>query len=52
MDPKGTGTHRILEKIEVCLESGIDTFDHADLYGGCGNEERFGAEFDPLMKVH
>ncbi|MEI1278761.1 aldo/keto reductase [Leptospira venezuelensis] len=41
-DPKGSGTDRILEKIEVCLDSGIDTFDHADLYGEYGNEERFG----------
>ncbi|TGM95935.1 aldo/keto reductase [Leptospira dzoumogneensis] len=42
-DPKGSNTGRILEKIEVCLESGIDTFDHADLYGEYGNEEKFGA---------
>ncbi|EIE00628.1 oxidoreductase, aldo/keto reductase family protein [Leptospira licerasiae serovar Varillal str. VAR 010] len=42
MDPKGCNTDRILEKIEVCLESGIDTFDHADLYGEYGNEEKFG----------
>ncbi|TGM12274.1 oxidoreductase [Leptospira selangorensis] len=42
-DPKGSGVDRILEKIEVCLESGIDTFDHADLYGEYGNEEKFGA---------
>ncbi|PKA16576.1 aldo/keto reductase [Leptospira haakeii] len=42
-DPKGSGADRILEKIEVCLESGIDTFDHADLYGEYGNEEKFGA---------
>ncbi|TGK42296.1 aldo/keto reductase [Leptospira andrefontaineae] len=42
MDPKGSSSDRILEKIEVCLESGIDTFDHADLYGEYGNEEKFG----------
>ncbi|PJZ77108.1 aldo/keto reductase [Leptospira neocaledonica] len=42
MDQKGVNTDRILEKIEVCLESGIDTFDHADLYGEYGNEEKFG----------
>lgn len=41
-DPKGAGTDRILEKIEVCIQSGIDTFDHADLYGEYENEERFG----------
>ncbi|PJZ25398.1 oxidoreductase [Leptospira hartskeerlii] len=42
-DPKGVSSDRILEKVEVCLESGIDTFDHADLYGEYGNEKRFGA---------
>lgn len=28
--------------IEDCLQSGITTFDHADLYGDYGNEEIFG----------
>lgn len=25
-----------------CLETGVTTFDHADIYGGYGNEEEFG----------
>lgn len=41
-DPNGASKERIFEKIETCLELGIDTFDHADIYGDYGNEERFG----------
>lgn len=41
-DPKGDSPQRILEKVEVCLELGIHTFDHADIYGEYGNEEKFG----------
>ncbi|TGK04925.1 oxidoreductase [Leptospira semungkisensis] len=41
-DPNGSGQERILEKIEVCLELGIHSFDHADIYGDYGNEEKFG----------
>jgi predicted oxidoreductase len=28
-----------------CLDAGITTFDHADIYGGYGNEEEFGNAF-------
>ena len=28
--------------IEVCLDNGITTFDHADIYGGHTTEELFG----------
>lgn len=28
--------------VEYCLQLGITTFDHADIYGGYGNEELFG----------
>lgn len=28
-----------------CLQQGISTFDHADIYGGYGNEEEFGKAF-------
>ncbi|GBF50849.1 oxidoreductase, aldo/keto reductase family protein [Leptospira ryugenii] len=42
-DPLGSSPKRILEKIHTCLEQGIDTFDHADIYGDFGNEELFGA---------
>jgi predicted oxidoreductase len=41
-DPKGTSPKRVAEKIEVCLESGINTFDHADIFGGFENEAIFG----------
>lgn len=33
---------RLTELIELALELGITTFDHADIYGSYGNEERFG----------
>ncbi|MCU0446454.1 MAG: aldo/keto reductase [Microscillaceae bacterium] len=33
-DPEGFDNQRIERKIMTCLESGINTFDHADLYGG------------------
>lgn len=35
-------TSGIIDYIEVCLESGITTFDHADIYGNYGNEDLFG----------
>lgn len=41
-DPLGVSPKRVLEKIETCLELGINTFDHADIYGGHENEELFG----------
>ena len=41
-DPVGTSVQRIRQKIEVCLESGITTFDHADIYGGYTCEGLFG----------
>lgn len=37
LDTKG-----IIEYIENCLEMGITTFDHADIYGDYGNESLFG----------
>jgi predicted oxidoreductase len=37
MDPDG-----IIDFIEKCLEMGITTFDHADIYGDYGNESLFG----------
>lgn len=33
---------RRLDKIKAILDLGIDSFDHADIYGGYGNEELFG----------
>ena len=41
-DPEGTGTKRVREKIDACLEAGITTFDHADIYGGYTCEGLFG----------
>ncbi|ACY17620.1 aldo/keto reductase [Haliangium ochraceum] len=41
-DPEGAGEARVLAKIDTCLEHGITTFDHADIYGGYGCEEAFG----------
>jgi len=31
--------------MDYCLRQGISTFDHADIYGGYGNEEEFGKAF-------
>lgn len=42
-DPEGSGPDRILAKIHRCLDLGITTMDHADIYGGYENEELFGA---------
>lgn len=41
-DPEGHDVKRIRTKIDACLESGISTFDHADIYGGYACEEAFG----------
>jgi predicted oxidoreductase len=32
-DPEGTDPKRMRAKIDACLENGITTFDHADIYG-------------------
>jgi predicted oxidoreductase len=42
-DPDGTDVQRILARIQTCLDCGITTFDHADIYGGYRCEEAFGA---------
>ena len=41
-DPAGTSVARIRQKIDACLESGITTFDHADIYGRYTCEGLFG----------
>jgi predicted oxidoreductase len=41
-DPGGTFVSRVREKIDACLEAGISTFDHADIYGGYTCEGLFG----------
>jgi len=42
-DPLGVSTRRVREKIDTCLEAGITTFDHADIYGMYTCEGIFGA---------
>lgn len=42
-DPEGADEKRVTSKIEKCLELGITAFDHADIYGGYGCEQAFGA---------
>lgn len=41
-DPEGTSPARVRAKIDACLEAGITTFDHADIYGGYTCEGLFG----------
>lgn len=41
-DPAGTSPACIRKKIEACLEAGITTFDHADIYGNYTCEGLFG----------
>lgn len=41
-DEKGASPARVRAKIDACLELGITTFDHADIYGGYSCEELFG----------
>lgn len=42
-DPEGAGPAHVRAKIDACLEAGITTFDHADIYGEYTCEGRFGA---------
>lgn len=41
-DPEGTSAARVRAKIDVCLEVGMTTFDHADIYGRYTCEGLFG----------
>src|SRR5678816_3348660 len=41
-DSAGTSVSRIRAKIDTCLELGVTTFDHADIYGGYTCEGLFG----------
>lgn len=41
-DPEGSGPARVRAKIDACLEAGITTFDHADIYGRYTCEGLFG----------
>ena len=42
-DPQGTAPAHVMSKIETCLELGMTTFDHADIYGNYACEALFGA---------
>ena len=42
---KNCSTSQMIELMNSCLESGISTFDHADIYGGYTTEEDFGKAF-------
>lgn len=42
-DPRGASIAVVREKIDACLEAGITTFDHADIYGLYTCEGLFGA---------
>lgn len=41
-DPAGAAPARVREKIDACLEVGMTTMDHADIYGGYTCEGLFG----------
>lgn len=41
-DDVDTSTAHIVRKVEACLDQGITTFDHADIYGGYACEKLFG----------
>jgi predicted oxidoreductase len=38
-----TSAHAVATRIQACLDQGITTFDHADIYGGYSCEALFGA---------
>lgn len=42
---KNCSVPQMAELMNTCLESGISTFDHADIYGGYTTEESFGKAF-------
>lgn len=43
---KKLAAHEMAHRINVCLENGISTFDHADIYGGYTTEAEFGVALD------
>ena len=43
LDEWGKSDQELLSWLNQCLELGITTFDHADIYGDYSNEARFGA---------
>ena len=43
---KNCNTEQMISLMNTCLESGISTFDHADIYGGYTTEKDFGKAFN------
>jgi len=43
---KNLNSSEMIKLMNACLENGIDTFDHADIYGGHTTEESFGKAFE------
>ena len=52
MDSWGQSPQETLSWIKSCIETGITTFDHADIYGMYTNEARFGEalKLDPSLR--
>jgi predicted oxidoreductase len=42
---KNLSTQEMARLIDICHESGVTTFDHADIYGGYTTESEFGAAY-------
>ena len=42
---KNLDKNKMIDLMNFCLETGITTFDHADIYGGYTNESDFGTAF-------
>lgn len=42
---KNLNVNQMISLLENCIENGITTFDHADIYGGHTTEEEFGKAF-------
>lgn len=42
---KNLNKNQMIDLMHTCIESGITTFDHADIYGGYTNEAAFGDAF-------
>jgi predicted oxidoreductase len=51
-DSADTSSAQVLKKIQTCLELGITTFDHADIYGDYSCEESFGQalKLQPVLR--
>lgn len=52
-EAKDTSVKHVREKVDLCLEQGITTFDHADIYGDYECEKLFGKVLaqDPALRT-